>query len=142
MPYIGSRNADEQRMHDAAVLLIAKERYKFYDKTAYTNLNIEHNMSAGIANGAEQYPDIVVVDDFTKKPRIIAEVETESTVNEIELRQWNNFVALELNFYLYVPSSAIDRAIEIIDSERLRGGIFGLRRYDMADNKIQIANIW
>jgi hypothetical protein len=133
---------EEQSYHDQIVTLIAKARYKLYGKTTYTNLNMEKNMSAGIIRDQEQYPDIVVVDDFTSKPSLIAEIETANTVNQIEAQQWEDYASLNLNFYLYVPTSNVDDAIDIIDSEGLRSEILGLRRYTLVDGKIQINNIW
>ena len=142
MPYSGCRTVEEQSYHDEIVLLVARARYRFYDMTTYTNLNGERNMSAGLVRGGEQYPDIVAVEDFTGKPIIIAEIETESTVNDIEVRQWEDYVSLNLNFDLYVPTSRVDDAISLIDSEGLREEIRGLRRYTYVNGEIQINNIW
>ena len=142
MPHSGSRTVEEQSYHDEIVLLIARARYRFYDKTTYTNLNGERNMSAGLVRGEEQYPDIVAVEDFTGKPIIIAEIETENMVNDIEVRQWEDYASLNLNFYLYVPTSRVDDAISLIDSEGLRDEIRGLRRYTYVNGEIQINNLW
>jgi len=142
MPYYGSRTSEEQRYHDQIIMIIARTRYQFYGKTTYTNLHEEKNMSAGTVRGQEQYPDIVAIDDFTGKPSLIAEIETESTVNESESQQWDDYASLNLNFYLYVPTSNVDDAIGIIDSEGLRSEILGLRRYTLVDGNVQITNIW
>lgn len=142
MPSSDSRTVEEQSYHDEIVVLIARARYRFYGKTTYTNLNGERNMSAGLVRGEEQYPDIVAVEDFTGKPIIIAEIETESMVNDIEIRQWEDYASLNLNFYLYVPTSRVDDAISLIDSEGLRDEIRGLRRYTYVNGKIQINNLW
>jgi hypothetical protein len=142
MPYYGSRTAEEQHYHDEIVVLVARARYKFYDKTTYTNLNEEKNMSAGSVNGQEQYPDIVAVEDFTAKPKIIAEIETDSLVSENEVQQWEDYASLNLNFYLYVPTSKVTETIDVIDSEGLRDRILGLRRYELINGELQINKIW
>lgn len=142
MSYSGSRTVEEQSYHDEIVVLVARARYRFFDKTTYTNLNGERNMSAGLVRGEEQYPDIVAVEDFTGKPIIIAEIETESMVNDIEIRQWEDYASLNLNFYLYVPTSKVDDAIHLIDDEGLRDEIRGLRRYTYVNGELQINNLW
>jgi hypothetical protein len=142
MQQAGLRTEEEQRHHDELIRLIARLRYRFFDKTTYLNPDGERNKSAGVVRGQEQYPDIVAVEDFTGEPSIIAEIETESLVSETEFRQWEDFASLNLPFYLYIPTSKVDDVIDVIDSEGLRDGIKGLRRYSFVNGEIEIKNIW
>ncbi len=142
MPYSSYRTVEEQHYHDEIVVLVARARYKFFDKTTYTNLSGEKNISAGSVNGQEQYPDIVAVEDFTGKPAVIAEIETESLVSENEVQQWEDYASLNLNFYIYVPTSKVTEAMDIIDSEGLRDKILGLRRYALVNEELEINKIW
>lgn len=142
VPVSAARDARQQQAHDQAVELIAKTRYQFAGMTTHTNPGGLKNKSAGIAGGQEQYPDIVAIEDSTRKPSTIAEVETDESVDEQESKQWSDYGSLGLTFYLWVPASKVNDTVRIIEARGIRSKIDGLRGYSIKDGSLYTVEVW
>ena len=102
-----SREVDEQVRHDHVVELLYREYYN-YPNPAQPHLLtfVNHpykSRGARDEQGNELFPDILVFWPRTDRLMMVAEVETESTVNPEEAQEWESFSRLGANFYLYVP---------------------------------------
>jgi len=99
---MAKRPTHERTEHDAALGQIAKTDFGGHDRTVHTNPGSEENFPVDDA-----YPDIVEVHTPTSLISAIAEVETQSSVNELEAKeQWEKDAALGTRFYLYVPDTS------------------------------------
>ncbi len=101
------REIDEQIQHDHIVKLLYHEYYHYPSK-AHPHLiaSANHPLKTKAvfdADGREFFPDIVVIHADSDRLMMVAEVETESTVNVREAQQWKDFSGLDCKFYLYVP---------------------------------------
>jgi len=120
---MGYREIDEQIEHDHVVAVLHK---RFYN---YPNPNHPHLMTfvnhpckkkAVLGpNHAELFPDVVVFDTETSKLVMVAEVETASTVDDAEAREWEEFSRLGARFYLYVPRGCGARAAQLCQGFKL-----------------------
>lgn len=136
---------NRDRLHDRAVRDIAKERFayptaKYPSFKAYAN-GPEPTMGVQLNDGGVGYPDIVVVDTSGNLLKIVAEVETASTVTEEEAeREWRPY-AEAAPLYLYVPVGYAQRAKQIY--KRLKIPVVGLRtwRYIVGYDTIEIVDI-
>lgn len=122
---------NRDKLHDRAVQSIALARFafptpEFGSYKTYVN-EPEPTMGVELPDGHIGYPDIVVVDNPGPIVKIVAEVETASTVNEDEaLREWRPFAEVA-PLYLYVPVGYAERAKTIV--KKLRIPIVGLRTW-------------
>lgn len=97
-----NRPPEEQKIHD---LVLADSA------ASYLKITTAENIMTNPAGRQEheidgKYPDLIV-----KLPTgeiIIEEIETESTVNQEELRQWQEFTSLGYDFRLVVPVSLLE----------------------------------
>ncbi len=101
------RPYEEIVIHDKLIISLKQTVYRYpnekypYLKT-YTNHPEKHRGVYSI-NGNYYYPDILVIDLRNEKVIMIAEVETKSTLNEIEAEEWKNFCHLSSHFALFYP---------------------------------------
>lgn len=113
-------------IHDLVATQIAKkmlswrngELYPGYENpgiATYVNVPepkvaIEHNWEGSL------YPDIVVADPMrSMAPRLVAEVETAETINEITLdRVWKLNMDVCPNFYLFVPEGFAEQTADLL----------------------------
>lgn len=116
-PTYASRTASRQLLHDKALKDIARLRFafpteKYRDYKTYVN-HPTRAMGVELPNGLVAYPDIVVVQHPENDCRIVAEVETNETVNEAVARwEWLPYADLA-PLYLYVPVGKGDDALNL-----------------------------
>lgn len=125
----GSRSSQEKSFHDQAVADIAKVKFPFptKDKPNWKTYLNEPNQTKGISmNSNTIYPDIVVVNTQNNSAKMIGEVETDSSVSQREVEQWEEY-SKAATFFLYVPKGAESNAKKLISENNVR--ISGLRTY-------------
>ena len=116
-PTYASRTASRQLLHGKALKDIARLRFafpteKYRDYKTYVN-DPARAMGVEMANALVAYPDIVVVQHPENNCRIVAEVETNETVNEAVARwEWLPYADLA-PLYLYVPVGKGDDALNL-----------------------------
>lgn len=116
-PTYASRTASRQLLHDKALKDIARLRFafpteKYRDYKTYVN-HPARAMGVELPNELVAYPDIVVVQHPENNCRIVAEVETNETVNEAVARwEWLPYADLA-PLYLYVPVGKGDDALNL-----------------------------
>lgn len=136
---------NRDRLHDRAVREIAKERFafptsKYPSFKTYVN-EPAHNMGIKLGEDNFAYPDIVVADTSGNVLKLLAEVETASTVTDKEAEnEWRPFARLA-PLYLYVPVGYAERARAIY--RRLKIPIVGLRtwRFEVGFETVEIVDI-
>jgi hypothetical protein len=127
---MAQRSRDSQLNHDRWVAVIAREHFAFPNDfqpnwEAITNPGEERNIGIVLKDRSIACPDIVVRDRLagpgTNDAMLIAEIETEDTVNDAEAEQWRQFGSSDCNFYLYVPRGSGKKALKLLESTRARG---------------------
>ncbi len=134
------RHDTYQDDHDwVAKMIIQSGRYDIDGVEIFTNLRGERNRSAGKVDEEEgEYPDIVGVDVSEDKPVIIAEIESERSVNAKRLEKWEKFASLDIDFYLYVPLTKAADAKRLLKDVKIKG----LRAYKATDEgRFYISNV-
>lgn len=123
--------------HDAVVLHIAKTRFPFPDQKDWpadyvTLTNVERPVHSIPFEGAEHFPDIVIVN--TKgEVREIGEVEEALDDGKVAIWQACSFAADNLtetgsrHFFLYVPAGLEDKAVALLDRHAI--SFAGVRGY-------------
>lgn len=100
-----AREPQEKEVHDRAVVDIAKARFDYSNTspTWRTYVNEPKPMKGIPKNSRIIYPDIVVFDTRDDSLQVVAEIETESSVNQEETTQWSEYSSVTGRFFLYVP---------------------------------------
>ena len=111
---------------------IARQRFAYPDAKepnlrTYTNLP-DRTLGVRDRGGAMVFPDIVVIDARTTEVRMLAEIETVRSLEEVDdlAEKWRTFVGLG-PLYLFVPMSHLDQARRILRENKLRPS--GLRAW-------------
>ena len=99
------RSQDEQFLHDWVIRKI-KDKYSKIYKEVHTNPGEEKNFKF-----KEHYPDIVFVN--YGQVVLIAEVETQETINEEEVKEWKELSNLGVQLVLLVPKEVQNTARDI-----------------------------
>jgi hypothetical protein len=81
------------------------------------------------------YPDIVVLENG--RIVVLAEVETETGVNQNEALQWLRYSTLCETFCLYVPEGYEDVTVELLRENEIR---ISLRTYGFEDSNLIITD--
>jgi hypothetical protein len=81
------------------------------------------------------YPDIVVLEN--QRIVMLAEVETETGINQDETLQWLRYSTLCETFYLYVPEGYEDVTVELLRENEIR---INLRTYGFEESNLIITN--
>jgi hypothetical protein len=110
--------------HNGAVADIAKLKFPFPSKEfphLETILNEpEPRMSVGKADGKDLFPDIVVVERPGQWLRMMAEVETEDTVNEESAQnEWLPF-SQQGELFIYVPAGCVPETKRLCKRFRIK----------------------
>lgn len=117
------REIDEQVLHDHVVRLLHVEYYNYpSERHPYLMAFVNHPSKTKAVHsleGQECFPDIVVVHAGSEKLELVAEVETESTVDVEEAREWDGFRRLGSRFHLYFPRGCGSRVAELCPAEGL-----------------------
>ncbi|MDH5682897.1 MAG: hypothetical protein OEZ20_00285 [candidate division WOR-3 bacterium] len=104
---MAQRDTQEQIEHDNVITALKKTLFKYpNDKYPQLKTFANHPIKTHyITNhqGGQFYPDLVVLDVRNERVVITVEVETISSINEIEAAQWNGFASICENFYLFFP---------------------------------------
>lgn len=113
-------------LHDSAVSQIARSMFSFANGEVYPGL-IKPTWGTYTNAGERQmpvhhrwegtlWPDIVIVDTARdNSPRLIVEVETEETINEVTLdRVWKLDMDECPIFYLFVPAGSATKTAELL----------------------------
>jgi hypothetical protein len=111
------RDIEEQVLHDHVIKVLRKEYYGYPSREhphlmAYVN----HPSKAKAVftfDRKELVPDIVVIDTQTDRVAVVAEVETESTVNSEEEAEWASFRRLDTKLHLYFPRGCGPKMAEL-----------------------------
>jgi hypothetical protein len=104
---MAERDVDEQVLHDHIIKILHKEQYGYPSNThprlmTYVN-HPSRTKAVFTVEHEELVPDIVVVDTQHDRVMVVAEVETESTVNPEEEKEWAAFRRLNSRLHLYFP---------------------------------------
>lgn len=99
------RSRDEQFLHDWVIGKI-KEKYSRLYKEVHTNLGKEKSFEL-----KGYYPDVVFVN--YGQTVLVAEVETQETINEAEAEEWKTLSNLGAQLVLVVPKEMQNAAREI-----------------------------
>ncbi len=99
------RSRDEQFLHDWVIGKI-KEKYSRLYKEVHTNLGEEKSFEL-----KGYYPDVVFVN--YGQTVLVAEVETQETINEAEAEEWKTLSNLGAQLVLVVPKEMQNAAREI-----------------------------
>ena len=99
------RSRDEQFLHDWVISKI-KEKYSRLYKEVHTNPGEEKNFEF-----KGYYPDVVFVN--YGQIMLIAEVETQETINEEEVQEWRELSNLGTQLMLLVPKELQNAARDI-----------------------------
>jgi hypothetical protein len=131
--------AEEIDRHDRLVLRIAEQSFRFPDPNhtnwvTYTNTSSQRIMGVETEN-APVYPDIVVLEN--RRVAVLAEVETEESVNQDEALHWLRYSTLCETFCLYVPEGYEDVTMELLRENEIR---ISLRTYRFEDSNLVITN--
>ena len=100
-----ARSKDEQFLHDWVINKV-KEKYSKLYKEVQTNPGEEKNFEF-----KGSYPDVVFVN--YGQVVLIAEVETENTINEEEVNEWKELSNLGVQLVLLVPKELQNMARDI-----------------------------
>lgn len=120
-----NRPGKEQKIHD---LVLADSAASYLKITTAENImtnpagHREHEIDG-------KYPDLIV-----KLPTgeiIIEEIETESTVNQEELRQWQEFTSLGYDFRLIVPVSLLETVKSMVTDVAVN-----VQAYEVVDGRV------
>ncbi len=128
------RGSEDKELHDKAVWAIASKRFPFPNKDhpswqTYVN---EPSPTIGVVSGDRTLtPDIVVVDESKEDTEeglvgkssveMLGEIETESSVNEEEVKQWAGYSKLTNALFLYVPEGKCSDAKRLSQKLEVRG---------------------
>ncbi|HWP93597.1 MAG TPA: hypothetical protein VNN20_15495 [Thermodesulfobacteriota bacterium] len=99
------RSKDEQFLHDWVINKV-KEKYSKLYKEVQTNPGEDKNYEF-----KGSYPDVVFVN--YGQVVLIAEVETENTINEEEVNEWKELSSLGVQLVLLVPKELQNTARDI-----------------------------
>jgi len=130
---------EEIDRHDRLVLRIAEQSFRFPDPNhpnwvTYTNTSSQ-KMKGIETENEPAYPDIVVLEN--RRTIMLAEVETETGVNQDEALEWLRYSRLCETFCLYVPEGYEDVTVELLRENEIR---ISLRTYGFEDSNIVITN--
>lgn len=92
------RPVDEQMEHDLIVSAAAQQFGSSEKYVVHINPGQEHNCRV---NGC--YPDLVITDRTSGRVKYLIEIETVSSVDRSEAKQWQDFAGIRAGFYLIVP---------------------------------------
>lgn len=99
------RPLPEQIEHDLIISAAAQQFGSSEKYVVHINPGQERNYRV---NGC--YPDIVVTDKTSGRVKYLIEVETVSSVDQSEAKQWQNFAKIGAGFYLIVPYRMVPTA--------------------------------
>lgn len=102
------RPLQEQLEHDLVISAAAQQFSVSQKYNIYTNPGIEQRYRVG-----GLYPDIVAVDKNSGRVKFVIEVETTSSVDKSEAKQWKELQRLGATFYLLVPYRAEPAAEQV-----------------------------
>ncbi|MEO0072815.1 MAG: hypothetical protein ABIK10_05225 [candidate division WOR-3 bacterium] len=132
----------EEALHNEVIAFIKKTIYPYPNAARPMLLTfINHPVPQKVLKdqqGQEYYPDIVIVNTEIDKVVMIGEVETESTINEQELKQWQKFSELSSVFYLFYPKGNYERIRKLCEKIR----VTGFFEYEKANDKFLVSRHW
>jgi len=126
------RSPRNQKLHDTILITLQT----VYEKAKGAN---EVFVNAGESKNSSikgHYPDVIA--QYTGKPPIVFEIETDETVNEAEVLQWKSFQEAFGLFYLNVPAMLESKAIQILTKNNLSKII--VTGYRWKENKLVFTN--
>lgn len=89
--------------HDNAILRIARH-YAEQGHTVF--INTLHRREY---NYRGLYPDIIITDG-NHYPLLFIEVETNDSVNQLSVKQWQRYAATDVPLYIAVPQDSVEKA--------------------------------
>jgi hypothetical protein len=135
-----------EAVHSRVVADIAQQRLAFPNAESpalRTHVNVpEATFTVRAADGSDLVPDIVVAEDASGSPRILAAVETADTVtDEQATARWLPFSRVpDATFHLYVPSGFAAEAKRLLKKHRIKNAalhtwrhVTGLDALDVTD---------
>jgi hypothetical protein len=101
------REPEEQVLHDHIVKLLRLEYYNYPSaKHPHLMTFVNHPSKSKALRGKDRqelFPDLIVMNTSTDRVVALVEVETESTVDALEAREWLDFTQFGVRLYLYLP---------------------------------------
>ena len=136
--------SEERARHDRAVTEVARQRFAYptFDYPTHVTYTNEPVQRLGVNAGSSiVYPDIVVVDAaVSNRLTLVAEVETEATIDQDQVQQWKTYSGLNVPFFLYVPIRLVQETQRLLASNGVN--LTGLRSYhDDAKGNLSITDV-
>jgi hypothetical protein len=101
------RPIEEQQTHQQVIDLLKKSVYNYPNASRPSLMTFTNHpiitKSIRDMDGNEFTPDLVIINTLNNKIVMIGEVETASSINEVEAEHWKKFTALSPVFYIYYP---------------------------------------
>jgi hypothetical protein len=136
------RPVEEEVVHQEIITLLKKAMYNYPNATHPSLITfINHplkNKTVIDPDGNELYPDIVIINSFTNKIVMIGEVETASSINDLEVEQWRQFTRLSTTVYIFYPKGLYAKMSDLCKKVPLNGFF----EYHKEDNHYVIARKW
>lgn len=133
------RPFEEIIIHQEVIDLLKRSMYNYPNAThpslmTFINHPVKHKAVTDL-NGNEFYPDIVIINSVTYKIVMIGEVETASSLNKIEVSQWENLATLTPVFYIFYPRGYYAKMRELCK----KIPVTGFFEYQKENNRYTIA---
>ncbi|MCS7258027.1 MAG: hypothetical protein NZ601_01440 [candidate division WOR-3 bacterium] len=136
------RSTPEEQLHNEVIAFIKKSVYPYPSPARPTLLTFINHPTPQKAikdsQGEEYYPDIVIINTEIDKVVMIGEVETESTINDKELKQWQKFSELCSVFYIFYPKGNYERISKLCEKIK----VTGFFEYEKVSDKYIITRRW
>ena len=119
------RDPYNQSIHDN-VVRASRNTYAELEKQGYkVSINPDGEQNQGVGSTQLLYPDVIVwlpskEDSSRGTAVIIEEVETESSVNQNEVNQWQSYAKLGVGkFLLIVPNTKAQLALQLVQQYKI-----------------------
>ncbi|MEO0091545.1 MAG: hypothetical protein ABIK61_02380 [candidate division WOR-3 bacterium] len=136
------RPLSEQVVHETIINLIKKSLYNYPNPSQpHLMTFVNHPLRNKVVTdfeGNEYYPDIVIVNTLNNKIVMIGEVETFSSINEEEAKQWQTFANLGPVFYLFYPRGLYEKVKALTKNIK----VSGLFEYQKTNDHYTITRHW
>lgn len=136
------RPIDEQLTHQEVIDILKKSIYNYPNASrpslmTFTNHPLKNKVIRDL-EGNEYYPDIIIINTTNNKIVMLGEVETVSSLNEVEVDQWKKYTSLSPVFYLYYPKGHYVKMSELCKKVPLTGFF----EYQKEGSQYTIARRW
>ena len=139
------RRSEESRayMLAATVQAIARDRFAYPSEEhpgLTTHINLPEPQMALEFNGAKLFPDILVVEQPSNRPRQIVQIESRETVTRDQARYvWAALETKQAPLYIYVPAGLAARARDYANDASIKN--YELRTWRWGPNGITVREL-